>query len=119
MTTQQTQYYGFGLAERPILSGRRIANNMGHAQRWMATAEAAFAEPYKGVTTDGKVVPGLFPLARTGVSTQPVVDAALPSSRRSHPSSATRSASTSTPSSGRSGSTSARSCSATASCSKT
>ena len=27
-----------------------------------ARAEAALAEPYRGVTTDGQVVPGLFPL---------------------------------------------------------
>ena len=34
------------------------------------------AEPFKGVTTDGKVVPGLFPLGSTGVSTAPVREAA-------------------------------------------
>ena len=32
----------------------------------------ARAEPFKGVTTDGKAVPGLFALAQTGVSTEPV-----------------------------------------------
>ncbi len=36
----------------------------------------AVAEPFKGVTTDGKVVPGLFRLAPTGVSTRPVRAAA-------------------------------------------
>jgi len=35
-----------------------------------------WAEPYKGVTTDGKVVPGLFTLAQTGVTTAPVQKAA-------------------------------------------
>ena len=30
------------------------------------------AEPFKGVTTDGTVVPGLFTLKSTGVSTEPV-----------------------------------------------
>ena len=35
-----------------------------------------WAEPFKGVTTDGKVVPGLFALAQTGVSTAPVTKAA-------------------------------------------
>src|SRR5688572_32775739 len=34
------------------------------------------AEPFKGVTTDGKVVPGLFPVRSTGVSTAPVRQAA-------------------------------------------
>ncbi|HEX5140318.1 MAG TPA: DUF3500 domain-containing protein [Dehalococcoidia bacterium] len=74
--TSTTEYYGFGLAERPILSGRRMANNGAHAARWMPQAEKAFAEPFKGVTTDGTVVPGLFPIRSTGVSTKPVVDAA-------------------------------------------
>lgn len=34
------------------------------------------AEAFKGVTTDGKLVPGLFPLGSTGVSTAPVKKAA-------------------------------------------
>jgi hypothetical protein len=34
------------------------------------------AEPFKGITTDGAVVPGLFALRSTGVSTRPVREAA-------------------------------------------
>jgi hypothetical protein len=34
------------------------------------------AEPFKGITTDGKVVEGLFPIKPTGVSTGPVRQAA-------------------------------------------
>lgn len=34
------------------------------------------AEPFRGVTTDGKLVPGLFPVRHTGVSTEPVRKAA-------------------------------------------
>ena len=30
------------------------------------------AEPFKGITTDGRIVPGLFPIRSTGVSTEPV-----------------------------------------------
>jgi hypothetical protein len=37
---------------------------------------AAWSEPFRGVTSDGKVVPGLFALAQTGVSTAPVQQAA-------------------------------------------
>lgn len=37
---------------------------------------AALAEPFLGVTTNGSVEEGLFPIRATGVSTQPVVDAA-------------------------------------------
>jgi hypothetical protein len=43
---------------------------------YMEAAEKALAEPFKGVTTDGTVVPGLFSLQNTGVSTQPIHDAA-------------------------------------------
>jgi hypothetical protein len=39
-------------------------------------SSSLWAEPFKGVTTDGKVVPGLFALAQTGVSTAPVTKAA-------------------------------------------
>ena len=37
---------------------------------------AALAEPFKGVTTNGTVQPGLFPIRSTGVSTDPVRKAA-------------------------------------------
>jgi hypothetical protein len=41
-----------------------------------AAEERGLAEPFKGVTTDGKVVGGLFPVRSTGVSTEPVRKAA-------------------------------------------
>jgi hypothetical protein len=47
-----------------------------------ARAERALAEPFRGVTTDGKVVPGLFSLRQTGVATTPVQEAADAFSRR-------------------------------------
>ncbi len=34
--------------------------------------QKAMADPFKGVTTDGKIVPGLFKIRSTGVSTKPV-----------------------------------------------
>jgi uncharacterized protein DUF3500 len=40
-------------------------------------AEAkGLAEPFRGITTDGTLVPGLFPIRSTGVSTEPVREAA-------------------------------------------
>ncbi len=30
------------------------------------------AEPFRGITTDGKVIPGLFEISPSGVSTEPV-----------------------------------------------
>ena len=45
--------------------------------RMSKDAEArGLAEPYRGVTTHGSVVPGLFPVRSTGVSTEPVRNAA-------------------------------------------
>lgn len=37
--------------------------------------ERAFAEEFKGITTDGNVVEGLFPLEATGVDTSQLIDA--------------------------------------------
>lgn len=43
------------------------------AKQMSSAAEAkGLAEPFKGVTTDGSVVPGLFAVKSTGVSTEPV-----------------------------------------------
>lgn len=36
----------------------------------------AVAEHFKGITADGTVIPGLFPIKKTGVSTQPIREAA-------------------------------------------
>jgi hypothetical protein len=39
-------------------------------------AVAAVAEPFKGITADGTVTPGLFPLEKTGAATKPIRRAA-------------------------------------------
>jgi hypothetical protein len=44
--------------------------------RAVAQAEQQQQEPFRGITTAGVIVPGLFPLRSTGVSTQPIQDAA-------------------------------------------
>jgi hypothetical protein len=44
--------------------------------RYRENAEAAIAQPFVGLTTDGTVVPDLFPLRATGVSTRPIQEAA-------------------------------------------
>jgi hypothetical protein len=41
-------------------------------QRSQEAEKKGLAEPFKGVTTDGTVVPGLFSIKSTGVSTEPV-----------------------------------------------
>jgi len=37
---------------------------------------AAVAEPFKGITADGSIVPGLYPVQKTGVSTRSIREAA-------------------------------------------
>ena len=45
-------------------------------QRSIAAEKAGLAQPFKGVTTDGNAVPGLYAIKSTGVSTGPVRKAA-------------------------------------------
>ena len=65
------QLKDFKIRNRPVVSGRRLAPDM---PEQMATnirnAETQIAEPFKGLTTDGQVVPGLFSLKNTGLSNE-------------------------------------------------
>ena len=45
--------------------------NEAFRQRSLAAEKAGLAEAFRGVTTQGAVEPGLFPLRSTGVSTEP------------------------------------------------
>lgn len=45
-------------------------------QRQLARAQANMTAPFKGITTDGHVRPGLYAILPTGVSVQPIIDAA-------------------------------------------
>ena len=48
------------------------------ARRMSEQAETrGLAEPFKGVTTNGTIIPGLFAIRSTGVSTEPVRTAAV------------------------------------------
>ena len=42
----------------------------------MARLKAAFAEPFQGISAEGDITPGLFPLQRTGIRSAPAVQAA-------------------------------------------
>src|SRR3954447_12943862 len=76
--TSAPKYYGLGLRDRPPNPSRVLtpAAQERFKGRFDAIAAAA-REPFTGLTTDGNVVPGLFPLQATGVSTAPIVEAAL------------------------------------------
>ncbi len=45
--------------------------------RSLAAEKAGLAEPFRGITANGAVEPGLYPLRSTGVSTEPVRKAAI------------------------------------------
>jgi hypothetical protein len=63
--------------QRPPVSARsRQAELPPGLQKYLETGETLVAEPFRGITADGHVVPQLFPLQQTGVSTRPILDAA-------------------------------------------
>ena len=71
-------YYGLGLRNRTPVSARTRAPDEGERFRRMReNAERLVREPFAGLTTDGHVMPGLFPLQATGVSTEPIRRSAL------------------------------------------
>ncbi len=60
----------------PVSARSRQPELPPHLQKYVATGDALVAEPFKGITADGSVIPKLFPIEKTGVSTRPVTDAA-------------------------------------------
>lgn len=69
---------GFTLRQRTPVSARARAVELPPGlERYLQTAGASLAEPFKGITTNGQVLPGLFPIQTTGISTRPLMDAAL------------------------------------------
>jgi hypothetical protein len=73
-----THWTDFGLSNRPPLVAREpIAALPPPLQALAANWEASMAEPVTGIRNGPELQPGLFPLHATGVSTQPILDAAL------------------------------------------
>ena len=67
----------FGLRGLPSLSARtRPAAFPPFLQPIFDAAAASLARPLVGISNDGNVRPGLFPLRATGVATAPILDAA-------------------------------------------
>jgi hypothetical protein len=63
-------------AQQPA-TGRKAEEMAEMFRRMSEDAERkGLAEAFKGITTDGHVVPGLFPIQSTGVSTEPIRNAA-------------------------------------------
>ena len=71
------QLKDFKIRNRPVVSGRRLDPDMSDQMRTnLSNAEAQIAEPFKGLTTEGNVAPGLFSLQKTGLSNEGMVRAA-------------------------------------------
>ncbi|MGH7389646.1 MAG: DUF3500 domain-containing protein [Candidatus Rokuibacteriota bacterium] len=65
------------LRQRPPGSARTLHPRLSpFLAEYRARGEAALGEPFKGITTDGRVMGDLFPLRKTGVPTRPITDAA-------------------------------------------
>jgi hypothetical protein len=64
----------------PFAYGQNDKNPVGMAERFRKMSEDAeqkgLADPFRGITTNGDVVPGLFQISPSGVSTEPVRNAA-------------------------------------------
>lgn len=54
----------------------RPLHTKGGSPGYLENSLAAAAEPFTGITTDGKVIPGLYSIQQTGVSTRPIKEAA-------------------------------------------
>src|SRR5207249_1483578 len=67
----------FGVRQRTPIPARHLPSVLPEMiVQTLARAKAELAAPFEGLTTDGRVVPGLFPLRSTGVSTAAIVSAA-------------------------------------------
>jgi len=74
MTNQNPNY---NLRERPEWSARALPPEpTDFITRMLERATPLLEEDFKGVTTDGNIVPGLFSLAKTGASTERIKIAA-------------------------------------------
>ncbi len=69
-------YEQLGLRGMPPLSARHKPGLPGLLLDLERFGDDAVAKPFVGITTDGVVVPGLFPIRKTGISTSAMVDAA-------------------------------------------
>ena len=66
----------FGLRQRQPTPAVRPFDLPPRLQPMLGRANAGLAQPFRGVTSSGEIVSGLFPLESTGVSLTPVLEAA-------------------------------------------
>ena len=66
----------FGLRERPPTPAVRPFDLPPRLRPMLERANAGLAEPFRGITGGGEILPGLFTLEKNGVTLAPVVEAA-------------------------------------------
>ena len=72
------QIVGVGLGVLVVLIGLAVWNPVAASRvLWPVVENTMLAEPFRGVTADGAIEPGLFRIEATGVSTAPIRDAAV------------------------------------------
>lgn len=72
-----TTFAGLPVREKEAVSARDLSSQKNERTRGMkATAEAAVAQPFAGITENGVLRPGLFSINPTGVPTTPIKAAA-------------------------------------------
>ena len=70
MTNQNPNY---NIRERPVWSARGLPKEpTDFIKRMLERAAPLLAEDFKGLTTDGQIVSGLFSIAKTGASTEKI-----------------------------------------------
>lgn len=70
-------FFSLAIASALCICGGWIAYAQRAApQRGSGIDEAALAQPYRGIVSDKKIEPNLFPIQSTGVTTAPIVQAA-------------------------------------------
>ncbi len=71
----------FGLRPLPVMSARsrvvEVPPIQGLIDALYDECNAALEVPLRGITSDGKIVPGLFGVERSSIDTAPILDAAL------------------------------------------
>ncbi len=74
---ESRSFAGMRLRQRPPGSARVLHPQLSpFLAEYRARGEAALREPFKGITTEGSAIGGLFPLQTTGISSRPITDAA-------------------------------------------
>src|SRR5690242_11478606 len=66
----------FGLRDRPPTPAVRPFDLPPRMRPMLDRAQTGLAEPFRGIASNGEIIPGLFAINKTGVSLAPLLEAA-------------------------------------------